>query len=206
MVSDHTDVPDEERTRFLLAHLQTAVVPHRQAQIPQRFMYPARRRCDYHIISLLTLALLLLAHAQQSLCDDTAFPATTQVQLLLAAWGPVAACAALPSPLQSRVAGQGKAATERELRCGPGSVCSVPSDALSAPDAQQPCAVPGQGALRPFLGWWRGEAGPSAPFPASDAWQQPLQWPNGLLEGFAVGIFVEQQFLIHSYLQCRFSS
>lgn len=63
-------------------------------------------------------------------------------------------------------AGQGKAATERELLCGPGSVCSaVPSAVLSAPDAQQPSMIPAQGALRPALGWQRGEeAGPSAPF------------------------------------------
>lgn len=49
------------------------------------------------------LALLLLAHAQQLLCDDTVFSATTQVQLLSAAWGPAAACAAVPPPLQSRM-------------------------------------------------------------------------------------------------------
>lgn len=49
------------------------------------------------------LALLLLAHAQQLLCDDTVFSATTQVQLLSAAQGPVAACAAVPPPLQPRV-------------------------------------------------------------------------------------------------------
>lgn len=49
------------------------------------------------------LALLLLAHAQQLLCDDTVFSATTQVQLLSAAWGPIAACAPVPPPLQSHV-------------------------------------------------------------------------------------------------------
>lgn len=42
MVSNQTYVPNEERTRFLLAHLQTVIVPHRQTWIPQQFMYPER--------------------------------------------------------------------------------------------------------------------------------------------------------------------
>lgn len=41
-MSNQTYVPDEERTRLLLAHLQTVIVPHYQTWIPQQFMYPER--------------------------------------------------------------------------------------------------------------------------------------------------------------------
>lgn len=42
MVSNQTYVPNEERTQFFLAHLQTVIVPHRQTWIPQQFVYPER--------------------------------------------------------------------------------------------------------------------------------------------------------------------
>lgn len=36
------------------------------------------------------------------------------------------------------------------------------------------------------------------PFPALDAWQQLSWWLNGLLKGFVVGMFIKQQFPIHT--------
>lgn len=70
-------------------------------------------------------------------------------------------CCCAPTATATR-AGQGKAATKRELRCSPRLVCSVPSALLSAPDVQQPWAISAQGTLCPFSGWQRGEAGLSA--------------------------------------------
>lgn len=71
MASNQTYVSNRERSQLLLAHPQTVIVPHCQTWIPQQFIYPERWRCDYRIISLLMLTLLLLAHAQQLLCDDS---------------------------------------------------------------------------------------------------------------------------------------
>lgn len=83
MASNQTYVSNGERSQLLLAHPQTVIVPHCQTWIPQQFIYPERWRCDYHIISLLMLTLLLLAHAQWLLCDDSLLsnnPSATPLQ------------------------------------------------------------------------------------------------------------------------------
>lgn len=66
--------------------------------------------------------------------------------------------------------------------------CFISSAVLSAPDAQQPCATPAQGALHPSRGGKRAEEAP-LPLP----WQQLLWWLNGLLKGFVAGTFVKHQ-------------
>lgn len=158
MASKQTYVSSGERSQLLLAHPQTLIVPHCQTWIPQQFIYPERWRCDYHIISLLMLTLLLLAaHAQQLLCDDSLLcnnPSATSLQ-------PGVPLQPVPPPLQINVL-----VMERGRCCSRHTVCSISSAVLLAPDAQQPCAIPAEGALHPSSGWQRAEqASLSAPLP-----------------------------------------
>lgn len=81
-----------------------------------------------------------------------------------AAWGPIAACAAVPPPLQIHVLVRAKLPWKEEDAAALAQRCLISSAVLSAADAQQPCAIPAQGALHPSRGWQRAEeAGPSAP-------------------------------------------
>lgn len=83
-----------------------------------------------------------------------------------AAWGPIAACAAVPPPLQIHELVRAKLPWKEEGAAALAQCCFVSSAVLSAPGVQQPCAIPAQGALHPSYGWQRAEeAGPSAHFP-----------------------------------------
>lgn len=54
---------------------------------------------------------------------------------------------------------------KEEDAAAPAQRCSISSAVLSAPDAEQPYAIPAQGALHPSYGrQGEEEAGPSAPF------------------------------------------
>lgn len=185
MVSNQTYVPDEERTRLLLAHLQTVIVPHYQTWIPQQFMYPERWRCDYRIISLLMLALLSLAHAQQLLCSDTDFSATTKVQLLCSLRShssPAAVPAQLHTPGRPKLSKKADYAAvlhQHPLPLPPYSqhqTCSSYTWSLH----KAPCVHAQDG-----RGWW-----PLCTGHLGSSWM-------GLLMGTAMRTFVEQQFPIH---------
>lgn len=205
MVSNQTYVPNEERTRFLLAHLQTVIVPHRQTWIPQQFVYPERWRCDYRIISLLMLALLLLAHAQQLLCDDTVFSATTEVQLLSAAWGPIAACAPVPPPLQSRVLVREKLPRKENYAAALGW-CALLSPQLCyqhqmrSSQARFPHKVP---SVHPQDG--REKRLVPLPLSCFGCLAAAVVVAEWAVEGVCGGD-VYQATISHSYLQCHFSS
>lgn len=154
------------------------------------------------------LALLLLAHAQQLLCDDTVFSATTQVQLRSAAWGPIAACAPVPPPLQSRALVREKL-PRKENYAAALARCALLSPQLCyqhqtcSSQARFPHKVP---SIHPQDGREEKRLG-LIPLPLScfGCLAAALVVAERAVEGVCGGD-VYQATISHSYLQCHFSS
>lgn len=131
----------------------------------------------------------------------TVFSATTQMQLLCSLGSHCSLCCCAPITLQIHVLVRAELPWEEEDAAALAQHCFISSAVLSAPDAQQPCATPAQGALHPSRGWQRAEeAGPSAPTLAAAV--VVAKWA---VEGIR-GRDVCQAPTFHSNLQCHFSS
>lgn len=116
---------------------------------------------------------------------------------LSAAWGPVAACAAVPPPLQSRMLVRAKLPQKENYasalaRCALSPQLHYPYQMRSS-QVQFLHKVSSVHLRIPERRGWS-----LCLFPALDAWQQLSWWLNGLLKGFVAGTFVEQRFPIHT--------